>query len=122
VGGGPVRLADKFPPRYGFDAVRVPLYLVWGGIADKDTLAPFLSFWSASPPQGAPAWVDLKTDAVAPYVWSTGVASIAQVAERVAGTDDHAAPPELPLPGQQDGYFSWSLALLSRIAATETRP
>lgn len=26
---------------------------------------------------------------------------------------------QLPLPGPQDGYFSWSLALLARIAAVE---
>jgi endoglucanase len=120
VGGGEVRLADGFPPRYSFDAVRVPLYLVWGGVTDKDTLAPFLSFWSAAPPQGAPAWVDLKTDAVAPYAWSTGVASIARVTGRVARTEN-GAPAELLMPGPQDGYFSWSLALLSRIAAAEMK-
>lgn len=120
VGDGPVRPADGFPPRYSFDAVRVPLYLVWGGVTNKDTLTPFLSFWSAAPPQGAPAWVDLKTDSVAPYVWSTGVASIAKLTERAMSTDDSTTA-ELPVPGQQDGYFSWSLSLLARIAAAETK-
>jgi endoglucanase len=119
VGDDPAYPADGFPPRYSFDAVRIPLYLVWGGITDKETLAPFLSFWSAFRAQGVPAWVDLKTDAVAPYVWSTGVASIAAVTGRATHTND--APAELPLPGPQDGYFSWSLSLLARIAAAETR-
>lgn len=119
LGKGPMGPADKFPPRYSFDAVRIPLYLVWGGITDKDTLGPFLSFWSASHPQGVPAWVDLKTDAVAPYAWSTGVASTAQVTERAAIRDNASTAP-LPLPGAQDGYYSWSLALLARVAATET--
>jgi endoglucanase len=118
VGNDPMRPADKFPPRYSFDAVRIPLYLVWGGIRDKDTLMPFLSFWSASHPQGVPAWVDLKTDAVAPYAWSTGVASAAQVTERAADKDSDAKA-QLPLPGAQDGYYSWSLSLLARIAAAE---
>lgn len=120
VGDGPVRPADGFPPRFSFDAVRIPLYLVWGGVTDKETLAPFLSFWSASQPQAAPAWVDLETDAVAPYAWSTGVASIAKLTEREARTDD-GADAELPMPGPQDGYFSWSLSLLARIAAAETK-
>jgi endoglucanase len=120
LGDDPAYPADGFPPRYSFDAVRIPLYLVWGGITDKETLAPFLSFWSAFHAQGVPAWVDLKTDAVAPYVWSTGVASIAQVTERATHADGNATT-ELPLPGPQDGYFSWSLSLLARVAATETR-
>jgi endoglucanase len=120
VGNGSLRPADKFPPRYSFDAVRIPLYLVWGDIADKNTLAPFLSFWSARWPQGVPAWVDLKTDAVAPFAWSSGVASIARLAERMTGAGDGQAA-ELPTPGSKDGYYSWSLALLTRVAAAETR-
>jgi endoglucanase len=121
VDAGPVRPADGFPPRYSFDAVRIPLYLVWGGITDKETLAPFLSFWSAPHPQNVPAWVDLNTDAVAPYAWSTGVASIAKVTERAAHAGGDTKD-ELPVPGAQDGYFSWSLSLLARVAAAETKP
>jgi endoglucanase len=118
VGKGPMRPAAKFPPRYSFDAVRIPLYLVWGGITDKALLEPFISFWSAPHPNGVPAWVDLKTNAVAPYVWSTGVASIAQIAEQASGTAG-GTPAGLPLPGPKDGYYSWSLSLLARVAATE---
>jgi endoglucanase len=118
MGDGAVRIAEKFPPRYSFDAVRIPLYLVWGDITDQETLASFLSFWAAFSPQAAPAWVDLKTDAVAPYSWSTGVASIARLTERATHTDDGATlEPFVPSP--QDGYFSWSLSLLTRIAAVE---
>lgn len=120
VDDGPIRPADGFPPRYSFDAVRIPLYLVWGGITDKETLGPFLSFWSAPSPHGVPAWVDLKTDAVAPYAWSAGVASIAQVTERATHADGEAMA-KMPLPGPQDGYFSWSLFLLASIAETETK-
>jgi endoglucanase len=119
IGKGPMGPADKFPPRYSFDAVRIPVYLVWGGITDKNLLAPFISFWSAPHPNGVPAWVDLKTNAVAPYAWSTGVASIAQVTERATGTAGSTAA-GLPLPGANDGYYSWSLSLLARIAAAES--
>lgn len=120
VGKGAVAPADGFPPRYSFDAVRIPLYLVWGGIADTSILAPFLAFWSAPAPHGVPAWVDLKTNAVAPYAWSTGVASIALLTKRATDTSSATTAP-WPLPGPKDGYYSWSLALLSRIAAVEIR-
>ncbi len=120
VGKGPLGPADKFPPRYSFDAVRIPLYLVWGGVGNKDLLEPFISFWSAPHPNGVPAWVDLKTNAVAPYVWSTGVASIGQIAAPASGTAGGTLA-GLPVPDAKDGYYSWSLSLLARIAATETR-
>ncbi len=118
IGKGPTAPADKFPPRYSFDAVRIPLYLVWGGITDKNLLEPFITFWSAPHPNGVPAWVDLKTNAVAPYAWSTGVASIAQVTERASGIAGGTTA-GMPVPGAKDGYYSWSLSLLARIAATE---
>lgn len=118
LGRAPMAPAAKFPPRYSFDAVRIPLYLVWGGITDRDLLAPFLSFWSAPHPNGVPAWVDLKTNAVAPYAWSTGVASIGQITKQATGTAGGTSA-ALPVPGAQDGYYSWSLALLSRLAAIE---
>lgn len=119
IGNSPMAPADGFPPRYSFDAVRIPLYLVWGGITDKDLLEPFISFWSAPHPNGVPAWVDLKTNAVAPYPWSTGVASIAQIAAPANGTAG-GTPAGLPVPGPKDGYYSWSLSLLARVAATDT--
>lgn len=119
IGKGPMAPADKFPPRYSFDAVRIPLYLVWGGITDKDLMEPFISFWSAPHPNGVPAWVDLKTNAVAPYAWSTGVASIGQIAAPATSAAG-GTPAGLPLPGPKDGYYSWSLSLLARVAATET--
>jgi endoglucanase len=118
VEGDTLRPADGFPPRYSYDAVRVPLYLVWGGITDKDVFAPFLSFWSAFPAANVPAWVDLKTDAVAPYAWQSGMRSVAVLTEHATGTDG-GKPAEFPLPGAQDGYFSWNLCLLTRIASAE---
>jgi endoglucanase len=118
IEGDAVRPADGFPPRYSYDAVRVPLYLVWGGITDKEVLAPFLSFWSAFHPADVPAWVDLKTDAVAPYAWQAGMAAIAALTQRGAGADASQTA-ELPLPGPHDGYFSWSLCLLTRVASAE---
>src|SRR6185437_15114692 len=36
-------LPDK--PNYGFDAMRIPLYLLWDGKASADNVAALLSFW-----------------------------------------------------------------------------
>jgi endoglucanase len=112
VGGGDLKPAPGFPPRYGFNAVRVPLHLAWVGRAPLDLQEPFRNFWRAPHPQGVPAWADLTSDAVAPYAWSAGVQAIGVMAGGDGGP--------MPNPAADDGYFSWSLALLAQIAAAES--
>jgi endoglucanase len=116
VSDGSLRLADGHPAHYGYDAVRVPLYLVWAGHAPADLLTPFLSFWGSFPADTTPAWVDLTDDQVAPYAWPTGMRAIATLVRRQSSG---RAPDELPAPGADDGYYSSSLALLARIADRE---
>ncbi|WP_019646413.1 glycosyl hydrolase family 8 [Novispirillum itersonii] len=110
VENGQVSLAPDQLPQYGFNAVRVPLNLVWGGQTDAALLAPFRAFWSAPRDGAVPAWVDLRSGEVAPYGWQTGMAAVAAVTEGRA---------DLPRPGAEDGYYSWSLALLARVAQTD---
>ncbi|MBE0510563.1 MAG: hypothetical protein K0A95_10330 [Chromatiales bacterium] len=106
-----VQISDKYPPRYGFDAVRIPLHLAWSrqGISASQ-LAAFEAFWQQQSPP--PAWVDLDTNQTAEYAWPSGMAAIAALARGNTA---------IPIPSQDDGYFSWSLSLLSQIAARETQ-
>lgn len=63
-----LKIADGFPPYFGYDAVRIPLYLVWGNLVQDDLLQPFRSFWSYF--DGAhflPAWTDLTKDSIDSY-------------------------------------------------------
>lgn len=110
VEGGRVALAPGFPPQYGFNAVRVPLNLIWGHRADDALMAPYRAFWAGPHDGPVPAWVNLADNSAAPYGWQTGMAAIAALSGK---------PADLPEPGQADGYFSSSLALLARVAAAE---
>lgn len=65
VENGQVSLAPDQPPQYGFNAVWVPLNLVWGGQTDAALLAPFRAFWSAPRDGAVPAWVGLSGEAAA---------------------------------------------------------
>ncbi|GAB3119464.1 glycosyl hydrolase family 8 [Novispirillum itersonii] len=112
VENGAVALAPDQPPQYGFNAVRVPLNLVWGGQTDPALLAPFRAFWRAPRSGPVPAWVDLRSGETAPYGWQTGMAAVAAL------TDGQA---DLPRPGGGDGYYAWSLALLARVAQADLR-
>lgn len=108
-----LRPSTKFEPRYGFDAVRIPLYVAWSRRSAARLLDPFFALWEQSGPH-TPAWVDLVTDDAAPYSWSTGAATVAAVARR--------HPPGHPGLGPSDGYYSWSLTLLANVAAAESPP
>lgn len=112
------RPAPDFPPQFAWNAVRVPLHVAWTAKPRRDLLVPYVAFWrgagDGTPP---PAWIDLVTGETAEYTAPAGIRAIAAVTE-AAAAGRAADPAALPVPGEDDGYFSWSLALLARLAAT----
>ena len=62
---------DK-PARFGFDAIRIPLYAEAG--RRKALSEPVVAWWQslASSGQQIPAWIDLQSGQVAPYGLSAG--------------------------------------------------
>ncbi|TWB35723.1 endoglucanase [Nitrospirillum pindoramense] len=94
----------RFPPRFGYDAVRIPLYLALAGLLAPDLAAPFRALWLTAPP---PGWVDLVTGAVAPYTEHGGYLSVAKlIVDGAAPARDLTA---------EDDYFSASLTLFAQL-------
>lgn len=116
---GDLDFSEKFDPVYGFNAVRIPLHQAWSSQSiQREQLEPYLHFWTAYEPPVA--WINVKTAETADYAWSTGMQAIAKFAQaRAAGIpiDTQA----LPRPSDEEGYFSWSLVLLTHIAIQETQ-
>ncbi|MDR9468991.1 glycosyl hydrolase family 8 [Marinospirillum sp.] len=111
--------SQLFPARYGFDAVRVPLHLAWTtkGITPAE-YAPFKAFWTAYNPP--PAWISLKDNQTADYSWSGGMQALAHFVK--ARADGHKLTEEQLLPpDEQEGYYSWSLYLLTQLALADTQ-
>lgn len=82
------------PPRFGFDAVRIPLYLSLGG--RKTGAESIAHFWRSYADNGQPipAWVDVQTGQVAEYALSEGSYAIVRrligpVASTPQGTPDY---------------------------------
>jgi endoglucanase len=113
---GDLAPAAKFPPRFGFEAIRVPLYLIWGREASEERLASYLDYWNDFGPKPAPAWTNLDNNSLAPYAGSTGFQAIAELARGYGQPD----PPPLPVIGDKDDYYSASLTLLAALARSET--
>ncbi len=115
--GGRASIARNWPPRYSFDAVRVPLFLCWGGSAMHRTVQACGEFYMHQNGRPVPAWTDLSNDALAPYAANAGinaVAALARAALRQAG-------PALPRVASGHDYYAAALTLLVRRAWRDLR-
>jgi endoglucanase len=112
-------LRDK--PLYGFDAVRIPLYLMWDGKISPQTMAPFLAFWDTTPETRIPATVNLATGAVAGYAIPPGMQAIVSAVETRSSRSERGAMTPIPTLDRDPNYYSAALGLLVRLALSETR-
>lgn len=111
---GAVTPAAGRPARFGFDAVRLPLYLLLGGrvrLADG-----IVRYWKGfvSQKRSIPAWVDVRTGEVAPYALSPGAYAIAG---RVLGAPKLAGAAAVG----PDNYYSRVLGLLAQLDVRSVR-
>jgi endoglucanase len=111
-----LRIADGWPPYFGFDAVRIPLYLAWR--RDARRLGRFLSFWRLPRFNGRPpAWINLRDGSVAPFPAPGGYDAVLGLTQYVADELKGAMPVASLV--DTDDYYSASLKLLSNLAARE---
>ena len=115
--GSQMRPAAGWHTRFSFDAVRVPLHLVWAGMADEPALRAAVTFWNDPAHLVRPAWTDLRTGQLAPYSAPPGMNAVAEVSTALGWQRSMARP--LPGVGARDDYYSAALAMLSRLALRE---
>lgn len=112
---GALSIAQGWPARFSFDAIRVPLHLAWARLPAAPLFDSFRRYWQAPHPV-PPAWVDLRTNEVAPYGASTGMQAVAKISIH---PDNIGTTVALPHVIDSSDYYSAGLVLLSRIAAGE---
>ena len=111
---------DKSSPsdRFGYNAMRIPLYLLWSRHETATLLEPYRKFWGHF--AGAnflPSWTDLKNDSVDSYDASAGVHKLSQW---VLGNALTPNAQNYNLDDRQ-GYYSSSLFLLTEMAVYERK-
>ncbi len=109
------------PARFGYNALRTPLYLLWSRRESKSLLQPYQDFWKYF--DGArflPAWTNLHDDSVDSHDASAGIHRVAQWTLHFGS---HKASHKLVLHGSgvgtQEGYYSSVLLLLTEMAMQE---
>ncbi len=103
---------------FGFDAIRVPLYLRWGFPASevRARLRPFRDYAAHHASIAAvPARLDLATGEAAEHPLSLGGQAILLMAQQTVDGGDLL----LPLLRKELDYYSSALLLLTKLAATE---
>jgi endo-1,4-beta-D-glucanase Y len=108
--------SDGISNQFGYNAVRIPLYLLWSRRESPALLKPYREFWGYF--KGAeflPSWTNLKDDCVDSYDASAGIHQLAQWAL------DPSHPPAAQQyhPGKDEGYYSSTLLLLVDMAISE---
>jgi len=114
----PPGIASEWPGRFSWDAVRIPLHLVWGGLAQCPVVKAAVSFWRHPEFVVQPAWVDLRTGAVSPYAAPPGVEAVASLAKAAMEGGPLAG---MPRDEAAEDYYNAALLLLSRLAWEEAR-
>jgi endoglucanase len=112
---GSLSPASGWPARFSYDAIRTPLHLVWAGATLADINSAFVDYWSANPGD-PPAWVDLRTGAVASYKAPSGIIAVSKL---MMAKEVRELPSDFPSVLTAADYYSAGLTLLSRLAWKE---
>lgn len=114
--GDKVAPADGFPERFGYDAVRIPLYLLWSRKESDALLKPYREFWAYfAGSRSLPAFTNLKDDSVDSRDAQAGIRAIALA----VGDYPNAKAARLPALDRQQPYYSAVLLLLCKMALRE---
>lgn len=108
--------ASALSNQFGYDAVRIPLYLLWGRRESPALLKPYREFWGYfKGAQFMPSWTNLTNDSVDSYDTS---AAVHKLAEWVLGYPATPAANRYHFDEHQ-GYYASVLFLLIDVAVSE---
>lgn len=107
--------AEGFPATFGYNALRVPFYLAWAGVGERDHYAPFVAAFRAGPP----AAVDVATGKGEPLA-DPGYRAIAALT--LCAATGAAWPADLRAAGAPEHYYPATLRLLALLAAKMRYP
>jgi endoglucanase len=109
----PVAPGGTPPERFGFDAVRIPVYLLWSRQENGSLLQPYRDFWGHfGAARVPPAFTNLKDDSVDTHGGGAGIRAIAQVVAEYP----RLSASRLPALEKGESYYSAVLLLLAKIA------
>jgi endoglucanase len=118
VGSAAPAPAKAFPARFGYNAIRIPLYLAWAGIAAPDVLRPFAGLWNEKLNLG-PFEVELPSGSALDTFGGAGFKAVVATAKCALDRQKLHGSLRTVEPG---AYYPTTLHILSLIVLQERYP
>jgi endoglucanase len=109
-------IADGFPPNFGYNAIRIPLYMAWAGLGEREDYLPFVEAWR----EATPAIVDLKTGATLEKLTDPGYRAIGAL--MLCATQGKPIPADIRVFNATEHYYPATLRLMALVAARMRYP
>ncbi|OAT29367.1 glycosyl hydrolase family 8 [Proteus myxofaciens] len=103
---GKLEPSKKWPARFSFDAIRIPLYLSWGN--KESALQPFIDYFQKFDRYKTPAWISIDGKERAEYNLTPGMMAIRDLTLKTPIEDVDLS--------KDTDYYSSALHLLSAFA------
>lgn len=113
VKGRQVTAAASFPATFGYNAIRIPLYMAWAGVGEREHYSPFHKLWSEKL-QGQMAVIDTHTGASVEMMTETGYRLIAALTACVL--TGAKLPPDARSVIAGENYYPATLRALTLVA------
>lgn len=110
---GKLRPADGFAPQFAYNAVRVPLYLAWAGLGEREQYAPFMELVKRT--RGSMAIVDVTTGKEIGKFGDSGIGAIGALTACVV--EGAKPPPQFYVSHASENYYPATMHMLALIAA-----
>ncbi|GAC1328660.1 MAG: glycosyl hydrolase family 8 [Beijerinckiaceae bacterium] len=110
--GGELKPAQGFPNAFAYNAIRVPLYLAWAGIGEREHYQAFAAW--ARHRRGEATIVDLASGRDIETYGETGYAAVPALTLCV--TDEQTVPVELRTSFPSENYYPATLRAMALIA------
>jgi endo-1,4-beta-D-glucanase Y len=105
------------PAVFGYESIRIPLYVAWSSAAGAKTLLPFTAYWKGA--EAEPAVIDIKTGKPKEPMREAGYRAIVALAHCAAS--GQVVQPALTKV-EMSRYYSATLQMLSLAAMAEKYP
>lgn len=109
----------EHPAHSGYDAMRVPLYLIWSGHRDHAAVRRAKDMYAQLNGTETPVVTDLAGDQA---LESSSFAGFDAIRQLVTVSDTTAVISPRAMPASAQGYYPATLELLAALAAAETSP
>ena len=110
--------ADGFAKSFGYNAIRIPLYMAMAGVGERDNYAPYAAMWSTR--ERAIGVVDVASGSVVEPMGEPGYRAVAALTQCV--TSNTKVPGDLKNGATNENYYPATLRLLALIAVQMRYP